>query len=81
MQRIVNNQARQLAYSEKIYKMLTKVALETNSLESISSALESILAKKVIIYPYNLRASSLNTQHQQVIPVQVKKTGIWIHCC
>ncbi|MCI1821942.1 MAG: PucR family transcriptional regulator ligand-binding domain-containing protein [Megasphaera sp.] len=73
MQRIVNNQARQLAYSEKIYKMLTKVALETNSLESISSALESILAKKVIIYPYNLRASSLNTQHQQVIPVQVKK--------
>ncbi|MGE1062497.1 PucR family transcriptional regulator ligand-binding domain-containing protein [Megasphaera paucivorans] len=43
MQCIVNNQARQLEYSEKIYKMLTKVALETNNLESISSALESIL--------------------------------------
>ena len=73
MQRIVNNQAQQLAYSEKIYTMLTQVALETNSLESISTALEDILGKEVTVFPYNLHSASLDTlQGQQVIPVQVK---------
>lgn len=73
MQRIVNNQAQQLAYSEKIYKMLTKVALETNNLESISSALANILGKAVTIYPYNIQFSRLDSlQQQQVIPVRVK---------
>lgn len=75
MRHIVNSQAEELAYSESIYKTLTKVALETNSLESISATLSTILSKEVVIYPYNLRAETLDEfkTDRAVIPVQVKQ--------
>jgi len=73
MSRIVNAQAQRLAYSERVYQTLTKVALETNSLEKLSDALQEIIEKTVSIYPHQLRSSVLAMmQEYQIFPVEVK---------
>ena len=75
MRRIVNEQAQTLAYSEKIYKTLTKVALDTNCLENISQALGEIIGKETAIYRHRLRSSvitAIRGEHQ-TFPVKVKK--------
>lgn len=73
MQRIVNEQAQDLEYSEAVYETLTKIALETNSTEEISQAIEKLIHKKARIYPYVLTQQAI---HQlvgwQLFPIQVK---------
>ncbi len=75
MRRIVNEQAQKLVYSEKIYKTLTKVALDTNCLENISQALGEIIGKETAIYTHRLRSSVISAicGEQQTFPVKVKK--------
>lgn len=74
MQHIVNAQAQRLAYSERIYLTLTKIALETNSLDALAKSLGDILHQNIYIYAHHLRASVISElQNNQVFPVEVKQ--------
>lgn len=73
---IINLQAEELAYSDDVYKKLTKVALETNSIERIAEELSGILGKEVHIYPHNLSKEALSSMDKfKVFPIMIKSSN------
>ncbi|GEA14688.1 transcriptional regulator [Moorella sp. E308F] len=49
MAAIVNEQARQLEYSEKVHRKLTQVALEASNLQAVATALAALVEREVVI--------------------------------
>lgn len=73
MSRLVNEQAERLRYSDYVYKKLTRVALESSSMDRICEELQRLLKKKVIISTHlGNQLYKLDNRNYQSFPVQVK---------
>ncbi|AKX95587.1 transcriptional regulator [Moorella thermoacetica] len=49
MAAIVNEQARQLEYSERVHRELTRVALEASNIQAVAAALATLVEREVVI--------------------------------
>lgn len=74
MTEILNAKANQLKYSDDVYRVLTKTALETNSLDALANELSRLIDRKVNIFSHNLKISIVSrVPKDKLYPIYVKQ--------